>query len=159
MAKAKVEFVEATQEHIDGMKGNLREADKRSCYAAMRRTADECLQKAFDTASMCWVVLVDGIPTACWGVVENKTVLVSSGFVWLFATDGIGEISYRAARHSKRFVKKMLEKFGYLETWVDTRNKLSLGWLSWCGFKAGRERAVGSDNVLFRRLCIGMEGS
>ena len=44
-------------------------------------------------------------------------------------------------------VKEMEDKFPILFNYIDSRNKLHLTWLKWCGFKIIKERYI--DNVKF----------
>lgn len=158
MARVNVEFVTATQEYIDGMKGRLRDSDERSCWSGAHITADDGLQRVFDRAVLCWVALVDGVPSVCWGV-SRVTMVSVHGFVWLFSTDDIVKIGIRAVRNSKKYIDYMLAAFGFLETWVDVRNEVSLAWLKWCGFNVEKAEPIGLDGTCFHRLWLGTEGS
>lgn len=152
-----IKVVEATQEHIDSMKGHLRESDEGTCQTTVRYTADEGLQYSFDRSELCWVVLVDGVLTVCWGA-GKRALLSGVGVPWLLATDKIGRIGFRVVRHSREYVKQMLDKFNRLETWVDARNKLSMVWLRWCNFNMDKAEPLGIDHRLFHRFWMEKKG-
>lgn len=61
-------FVKATQEHIDALKGNIRESDCREVYAVNHMTINTALQISFDTSSLCWVIVNDDKPVCAFGV-------------------------------------------------------------------------------------------
>lgn len=147
---AKVNFISATQEHIDTMKGWLRESDEKACWATAHYTADEGLQDSFDKATLCWVALVDDVPVFCCGV-SRLTMLSTLGVPWLLATDDICKVGFRIVRHSKDLIRCMFAGFDRLETWVDIRNKLSFTWLKWCGFNVEDAEPIGLDGKLFHR--------
>lgn len=148
-------FVKATQEHIDALKGRLRDSDKNTCWVLSHCTAEEGLQVSFDTSVLCWVALVYGVPVACCGV-SRLTMLSARGVPWLLATDDICKVGLKIVRHSREYIKQMLTIFDRLETWVDARNKVSLAWLKWCKFNIGEAEAIGLDKKLFHKCW--MEG-
>jgi len=146
----KVSIVVATQEHIDTMKGSLRESDERACWVTAHYTANEGLQSSFDISDLCWVALVDGVPVACCGV-GRRTMLSLRGIPWLLATNDIRKAGLKIVRHSRFLIRQMLDKFDFLETWVDARNKVSITWLKWCNFKLEEAEPIGLDGQLFHR--------
>ena len=146
----KVKFIKATQEHIDILKGRLRESDEISCWAKNHHTANEGLQYSFERSTLCWVALLDGTPVMCCGV-GRMTMLSTVGIPWLFATDDICKLGFKIVRHSRNLAKHMLAEFDRLETWVDIRNKVSATWLKWCGFIVEDAKPVGLDKRLFHR--------
>ena len=149
----KIRFVKATQEHIDALKGRLRDSDTKACWATSRLTANEGLQYSFDISTLCWVALVDDVPVACCGV-GRRTMLSTQGVPWLMATDDIRKVGLDIVRHSKEYLKRILDSFDALETWVDVRNKVSATWLKWCGFNMEEAEPIGLDKKLFHRCWI-----
>lgn len=151
-----IKVVKATQEYIDLMKDHLRGSDEETCWDVARYTANEGLQYSFDRSDLSWIALVDGDPILCWGV-GKRALLSHVGVPWLLATDKIGGIGFRVVRHSKEYVKQMLDKYSLLETWVDARNKLSMVWLKWCNFNMDKAEPLGIDHRLFHRFWMERE--
>lgn len=147
---AKINFVNATQEHIDVMKGRLRGSDEEACWATAHLTADEGLQRSFDSSVLCWVALVDTIPVACCGI-SRRTMLSTRGTPWFLATEDLCKVGFKIVRHSRKYIRQMLDKFDLLETWVDARNKTSVVWLKWCGFTMEEAEPTGLDRRMFHR--------
>ena len=145
-----VKFIKATQEHIDALKGQLRDSDEETCWVTAHFTANEGLQYSFDRSALCWVALIDDAPVFCCGV-GRMTMLSTVGVPWLFATDDICKLGFKIVRHSRDLVKRMLTGFDRLETWVDDYNKVSATWLKWCGFNIEEAEPVGLDRKLFRK--------
>lgn len=70
---------------------------------------------------------IDGKPIAIFGVAD--------GLIWLVATDDINNYPITFYRLSKKIFQKLKSGYIQLSNYVDTRNKLSLKWLKWLGFK------------------------
>lgn len=149
----KIEVMEASQQLIDKMKPNLRQADAIECWATSHTPVPEALQKGFEDSLMCWVVLVDDFPVACFGVCARSSLRIT-GTPWMLATDKIEKIEYRFVKHSRDFVRKMLVPFLGLENYVDCRNDVSIKWLKWCGFKFDDPAPYGIERKMFRRFYL-----
>lgn len=138
----KIKFTIATQELIDKMKGKMREQDETECRACSGDSADHSLQYGFETSELCWVMLYDDEPVVCFGCGSYTPLFKDIGVPWALATNLI-EDERRAklawARIGKNYVSKMLDRFYYLENYVDARNTKSLNWLNWCGFTVASE--------------------
>lgn len=157
MGTAKIEVVEATQDLIDAMKGRLRQEDKDECWAMAHIGVDEGLQYSFKKAALCWVALVDDVPIICWGV-STTTMLSDYGIPWLLGTDDIEKIGFRVLKHSRKYIKQMLDKFEYLQNWVDVRNTVSINWLKWCKFSFEKAEPFGPDNRMFHKFWMKKRG-
>lgn len=151
MTRTDAHVVPATQELIDKLKGRLRGDDERECYAMMGISADEGLQKGFDKSLLVWVGLLDGVPFNCFGVTSTST-LNYKGIPWMLGTDAIQHVKKEVKLQSRFYVRRMLSHFEILENWVDTRNKVSIAWLDWCGFTVEAPEIYGFEKKLFHRF-------
>jgi len=159
MAKVEIKIVDATQEYVDDLKGRLRKADIEECWAMAHMDADAGLQLSYDASVLSWIALVNDRPTLCWGVSGNSILRGPCGVPWLLGTDDIHKIGFRFVRGSRGIINSMLNMFERLETWVDTRNKLSMAWLRWCNFTGESAVPIGPENMLFHKFWIARGGN
>ncbi len=129
----KTKIVPATQELIDAMKGKLRAIDEREIRATSGHSADESLQMGLDRSDFCFILLNEDRPVAAFGVVP-MSVLGRCGIPWLLATEDLPRFTKEVVRHSRPYIKQMLEKYECLTNWSDVRNAKAMRWLKWCGF-------------------------
>lgn len=151
-----VEVVDATQYFIDQLKGRLRKDDEIECWAMAHISADDGLQRSFDSALHCWVVLLGGVPILAFGV-GRPTLLGGVGRPWLLATDDMMKVKRQFIRECRGYIDVMLTKVQKLENWVDVRNTLSIRWLTWCGFKLEKPAPYGPDKMLFHHFTMTKE--
>ena len=150
--KSKVKVVKATQDLIDQLKGNLREADERECWATSHTHADDAVQKGFERSLLCWAGLYEEKPFCCFGVAA-ASLLGNTGVPWLLGTEDVKKAAYEVKYKAKEYINIMLEHFDYLENWIDARNKVSIKWLKHCGFEMFETPApYGVDGLLFHRF-------
>ena len=150
---AKIKIVDATQELIDDLKGRIREADVRECYAASGTAAADAMQKGFECSKFCLVALADDVPFIAFGVAA-KAILGTKGTPWLLGTEAMRyrEIRTEVKSKSKKVIEVMLQHFDSLENYVDNDNRVSIAWLKACGFKVEDPEIYGVGRELFRRF-------
>ncbi len=156
MARIKGRIIPATQKHIDALKGNLRESDKREIWDAARMEPDEGLQHAFDISKLCWAGVSEGQTILCFGV-SAFSLLSTKGSPWILAAEDIKNVNREFIRNCKLCVKTMLSFFDRLENMVDIRNEVSIRWLKWCGFSIGDKFRYGPNNLLFYKFSMDKE--
>lgn len=156
MATNRGRIVVATQEHIDEIKGRLRESDKRELWDSIRMGPEEGLQFAFDSSQFCWAATVNDRPVLCFGA-ARLNLLSSVGSPWMLATDGIKDVRREFIRGCKICVKTMLSFFDRLENMVDVRNESTIRWLRWCGFTIGEKCRYGPDRLWFYNFFMDAE--
>lgn len=150
---AKVRVVPATEEHVDFLKGRLRQSDIDECEASVGMGPDEALVYSFSVSQRAWTALVGDKPILMFGVAAWS--LVSKvGAPWLLGTDDIEKHKVGVAIHSRPCVAEMAKGFELLENWVDTRNKISIKWLKWCGFKVDEAGPFGTSGLPFHRFWL-----
>lgn len=149
--------VPTTQELIDQLKGNLREADELECQASEGITADEAMQHAYKESSLSWIGLLNEKPFVIFGVVSRTTKIGYNnysmhGTPWLLATEDIATYNILVARQSKYYVRKMLDNHALLTNFVDARNIISQRWLIWCGFNIAPAKPFGVSRLPFHEF-------
>lgn len=149
MEKAKV--VEGTLDLLIQMSSHLREADVQEVKAASGATPEEALTRSFNRSSKCWVAVLRGRPILAFGVAP-LSIMGFIGSPWLLATDEILKVRREFIRESKRYVNEMSEGFELLQNYVDARNRVSINWLSWCGFVMEDAEPYGYEGRLFHRF-------
>lgn len=150
---AKAEVVPATQELIDKLKGRFRSADTAEVYAMSGHDIDRAVDDGLKYSDLCFVGLWEKDPVAVFGV-RSVGILEDEGMPWLLGTDRIREQGVRQAfiGLSEVFVRGMLERFEYLENFVDARNLTSIKWLKKIGFTVEAPQRMGFLNLPFRRF-------
>ena len=154
---AKIKAVKATQELIDAMKGNLRDADISEVWNTSRETADDALQRGFDRSVFCWIVLLGDKPFFCFGVVSASFAFTHTGHIWALGTDDIARAKVAVARRSVSYIKQMLGYYDVLENYVAANNFISIQWLKYCGFNIEAPAKYGIEQELFCKFNIRRE--
>lgn len=124
---------ETVIDDIATMLGHLRYEDHKDCWYAGKMTADDALVMSYRKSAVCYTIVMNGTPAACFGAAP-LTMLDIKGVPWLLGTDAIRKIGLTGARLSRQYIKVLLDRFEVLENWVDANNEVSLRWLKFCGF-------------------------
>ena len=127
-------IVPAHTDHIFWIANNMRQADRDEIAAAAGKGPWAALRDSLHLSVAAWTGLVDDEPICMFGVVPLD-ILGGVGSPWLLGTDEIEKHAISFLRLNKQYVKEMLEYFPYLVNFVDARNKMSIQWLKWLGFK------------------------
>ena len=139
----------STRGDAEYLKHNMRQQDKEEIWASHHHTPEQAMDFIINKTIFCLTVKIQGQPVAMFGV-NGETVLGDKGIVWMLATDEIDKIKLRFLRHSRRFVKMMLEYYPYVYNFVDVRNKVSIAWLRKLGAKFDTAKPHGVEQKLFR---------
>lgn len=143
----KIDEIEATSQHIKLLAKDLRPADEDEIKAKTGTTnVQKTLLKGFAMTSYCRSFFVDGKIAGVYGVVaslDDKKI----GSPFLLCTPKIKKLKIKFLRECKNRVEEMSDKFPVLFNYIDSRNKLHLTWLKWCGFKIINEKTF--NDVLF----------
>ncbi len=147
------EVLPAAPEHIPAIAANMREADRREVWAAHRHTPLEALEGSLARAELAWTCFVHGRPAFMWGVCRRGSMISETGSPWLLGTPAIVRVRLEFLRQSPAYVARMQERFPRLENHVHAENRLSIRWLTWCGFTVDDvpESINGENFFLFRR--------
>jgi len=147
-----ITVVYSTMEHAEYIGAHLRDPDAAEIWASNHKTGPEALPDVFRRSDICFTVLYKGVPAVMFGTVPFS-MLVGAG-PWSLGTDDIDKIRIPFARYSRKFVELMVKKHGHLVNFADSRNKVALQWLRFCGFKIEAARPYGPGGVPFHRFTM-----
>jgi len=136
-----IEIVPACAAHIRTIARRMRQADRDEIAAASGRSPAAALAFSLRKSSQAWTAVIDGRPEVMFGVADLN-ILAGIGAPWLLGTDSV-ERNYRQfVRRSVSWRDQLLGRYPVLRNFVDDRNKVSIRWLRWLGFKF-------SDPIMF----------
>src|SRR5690625_1598985 len=99
---------------------DLRQADKDELKASAGDIpVSEALLLSLQASVEAWVVVHDGRIEAVFGVSEGAT---EYGVPWFLATDKFSEFRISFAKESREVVRGMLDRWGFLLNFVDSRH-------------------------------------
>jgi|TARA_B100000902_G_scaffold399979_1_gene474211 hypothetical protein len=143
----KIDEIETTSKHIKLLVKDLRPEDEDEIKAKTGTTnVQKTLLTGFAMTDYCRSFFVDDKIAGVYGVVaslDNKDI----GSPFLLCTPKIKKLKIKFLRECKNRVEEMSDKFPILFNYIDSRNKLHLTWLKWCGFKIINEKTF--NDVLF----------
>jgi hypothetical protein len=143
----KIDEIEATSDHIKLLVKDLRPEDAEEIKAKSGSDdIEKTLLKGFTMTDYCRSFFVDEEIAGIYGVVgavDDKSI----GSPFLLCTPKIKKIKIKFLRECKDRVQEMQDKFPVLFNYIDSRNKLHLTWLKWCGFRIINEKTF--NDVLF----------
>ena len=142
-----IDEINTEAKHIKELVKDLRKEDLAEIKAKSGDVdVEETLLKGFTMTDYCRSFFVDKKIAGIYGVVpslDDKNI----GSPFLLCTPKIKKIRVKFLRESKARVQEMEDKFPILFNYIDSRNKLHLDWLNWCGFKIINEKTF--NDVLF----------
>jgi hypothetical protein len=127
-----VRIVQATQEHVEGMVGKLREGDMAE-LAALGLTDREALEQGLRLSIECWTAMAGDIPGAMFGITCDN-VLSEEGHPWLLTTCWTVVHWVSFAKTLRQMVERYKAMFPRLSNLVDRRYPEALRLLTWLGF-------------------------
>ena len=133
-----VRMVDVTQEHIDSLAPRLRNIDKLECYHMSGLDARSALQVSVKYSDMSFVVTVDGIPHAIWGVTPMSH-WYGAYRPWMLMSDWSLKNKRLFWRLSKKYVDGLTKMVHYLENYILAINEWSIRWLQHLGFTIHKE--------------------
>lgn len=144
---------EATIEDAPLLYGRMRHSDELEVQAAAGLTADKALWLSLATSTMAWIGLNEGRAVLAFGV-GAQSMLSPIGSPWLLGTDEIEDVGIAVVKNSRQYVRKMVERYRYLENWTDDRHVAAHAWLRWCGFNLEEPVPYGKAGLPFRRFWL-----
>ena len=141
------------------MAHNLRKADMNELQAVLGNNLDTAhiLYEGIKNSDNPRTFLVDGEPSAIYGVVNAQSDDLKVGWVWLLGTNKIKKAKTFFLKHSKKELAEQEKEYDVLANYVDVRNTVHIKWLKWLGFKALREVNYGVEQrkfYEFARACV-----
>ena len=142
-----IDEIDTKAQHIKELTKDLRKEDLAEIKAKSGDVdIEKTLLKGLAMTSYCRSFFVDKKIAGIYGVVpslDDKNI----GSPFLLCTPKIKNIKIKFLRECKDRVEEMSDRFPVLINYIDSRNKLHLTWLKWCGFKIINEKTF--NDVLF----------
>jgi hypothetical protein len=121
---------------------HLREADRLEVEASVGvDNVESTIHASVASSWQVWTARADGKLGCIFGVVP-LSVLGGVGAPWLLGTDVMDANPRVVIRKSPKYIRPMIELFPHLMNVVDVRNKRSIQWLRWLGFRVHDDAPV-----------------
>lgn len=113
---------------------HLRSADRQEVLASsgMAPTLAVCTSYQLSTHGA-FILDADGVPIGAFGAAPHP--LPGVGVVWMLGTDGIERNARAIARASRPVKDRLNSAYPLLWNYVDERNRVSIRWLEWAGYR------------------------
>lgn len=142
-------FRPPTRSDIETVGRNMRAIDALECAEIAGQFPMEALEDGVRDSVVSRAALVDGKPVCIFGVAPEQT-LGAVGTPWLLGVEGFEAHSRQILRHSRAYVRAMLDLYPHLRNLVHSDNGHAIRWLKWCGFEIGEEQPLGRSGAMFR---------
>jgi hypothetical protein len=137
--------------HADYIGRRLRDSDVMEIKAMSGRDPALALKESFVRSELCWTAFQDLEPIAMFGV-GAASIMSVRGSPWMLGTDKLALAVIGIGRFSKYYVGRMKARYPILENYVDARQRTSIRWLKWCGFKMDQPEPIGINGEMFHRF-------
>lgn len=153
-----VHVVESTEDHVKSLSVRLRKGDIDEVWASSGLTPEKALYRSWRNSEMCASAVFDGVPVLMFGC-SRFSLISRDGCPWMLGSDEIfGRlVGVEVAKWSKYYVERMMERFTYLENYIDSRQKKSIRWLKWMGFHVEQPESYGFLGLPFHRFWKGVK--
>ncbi|MEB7922396.1 hypothetical protein NGJ69_01485 [Atlantibacter hermannii] len=146
-----VQLLPATDEHIQLILPNVRQADIDELYAVSLMSTEEAIRVGIRTATMSWSGFANGELVTMFGV-SPASMIGGNGIPWLVSTRLVEKYQKTFLRRSRYALQAMLEVYPRLENYVDERNHVAKAWLHWLGFHLEEPAPYGALGLNFHRF-------
>ena len=156
MAKSNgITIVQATEAHVENLKGRLRESDIQEIRASSGRNPDFSLEMSWRLSPLCWAAEKQdkqGTRTISIFGASRISLLSEKGIPWMLGSEELNGAGLEVGRCSRQYVLEMKRHFRLLENYIDARQKRSIRWLQWCGFHVEPAEPYGVLGLPFHRF-------
>jgi hypothetical protein len=128
----------------------MRKSDVEEIYASNHYTPKQALLFGLNESLATYTVRVDDEIVMIYGV--GKLPFVHGAYPWMLAAENIEKYGVAFYRYTINHIDAMLKQYGYLENYVDCRNKKSIRWLKWLGFNIEPAEPYGLEGEPFHRF-------
>lgn len=129
-----IEVVKARASHLRPIAARMRKADRDEVAASSGMTPLAALSFSYRNSRDAYVVLIDGRPEMIFGV-GDINLLGGVGAPWLLGTNAVWRIRKEFIAQSRRWLRQLFSHYTLLQNVVDCRNRKSIRWLGWLGFR------------------------
>jgi hypothetical protein len=142
---------ESTLDDAISLGNRLRWSDIQEILASSGRIPSVALKEGFLRSDLCWTAWKGDLQIAMFGV-GARSAMSTQGCPWMLGSEELDHAVIGIGRFSRYYVEKMSERYNYLENFIDMRQKKSIRWLKWCGFKIEDPEPFGIHGELFHRF-------
>lgn len=146
-----VQLIPATEEHLQLILPNVRQADIDELYAVSLLSTEDAIRIGMRTATMSWSGFANGELVTMFGV-SPASMLSGKGTPWLISTHVVEKYQKTFLRGSRHALQAMLQVYPRLENYVDERNHVAKAWLHWLGFRLEDPAPFGPLGLNFHRF-------
>ena len=133
---------------------NMRQADVDEVTAASNSTPLQAITGGVEISAFSSVAVINGDIVAIMGVVKNSA-LSDNGVPWLLGTEDIVKHYREFLGASPSVLNAMTNVCPNLMNHVHAKNKISVRWLKWLGFKIEEAEPFGVNGEPFHKFTIG----
>lgn len=148
---------DATQEHVNALKGRLRKADAKEIWAAGFDSDAESLDRSLQASVLAYALERRGLPVAVFGIAPAGTYLGTSACVWLLGSKEISEIPVTFVKLTIPVIEIFLLRYPVLFNYVDNSYVNSIKWLKSMGAQFEEPIALGRNGELFSKFTLTRE--
>lgn len=130
---------------------NLRQDDINEMMLFGAPNGRDGLLMTFNMSDLCWCGENKGNIFCVAGCAKD----VKGGRLWILIADGVQNLPLSFFKESRKYVKLMLDKYGYLENYALSHKKFVLDWSRWLGFTVDSPIPYGPNGELFCKVHIG----
>jgi hypothetical protein len=138
---------ESVKSDVNYLKYHLRRSDLLEIWSSHHYTPEKALEEGFENSLMCFTVC-NGLPIAMFGL-NPDSLIGNKATIWLLSSYGLDNVKVRFVRNCRKFIDMMLSRYGYLENYVDVRNKKTIQWLKFLGAEFSDPVPYGVDCLPF----------
>jgi len=151
----KIQLIPATLDHAKDLAQNLRKEDLQELHATNILSPAQILRDAVLHSDIAITGMVNDRPVFMFGV-RKSSELFNKAAPWMLGSDDLLDYQVEFLKRCRPIVQHMRTPYKFLENYVDTRNKTSIKWLKWLGFKIHQSAPFGFNGEPFHRFT--MEG-
>lgn len=130
-----ITVIPATADHVLPVARDMRKEDVAEVRASSGLGPEVALRYSLAVSTRAWAMLDhDGTPMGLFGVAPFPGV-AHAGTPWLLATPALEGRSREFLRQCRGFIAEMAALYPVLFNHIDVRNRASIRWLRWCGFR------------------------
>lgn len=137
-----------TTQDINYLIENMREIDRIEMDDLMGVTPAEALIKTPNIMTNSWILQIDDKPICIFGVTPRKDDK-RLGVIWLLGTNDFDENAKTIAFLSKHVLEQLISAYDYVFNYVHSKNKKSIRWLKWMGFRVCDAEPIGRKGANF----------
>lgn len=148
---ADVRFVEVTDDLVEQVATDMREADRIEVMAAAGHTPIDALKSGVKMSQYTSAVIIDNHVVAVMGLVLPTTIS-NWGVPWMLGTNRLFRHPRVLIRWGHIVVSEMMDKVDVLQNYVHVENTRSMRWLHHLGFEFAEHVPIGRNGEVFARF-------